>query len=387
MTRQNWEASIVKGMWDKVGEMLGEQVKPRLLVGGKTGVGKSSILNGIMGKEVYETGILPTTKENSEALWESAGGDIVVVDVPGLGEANAPPVPFSKGSKEVLSYEENLQRLANLDAHLFLLVLKCDDRALDLEHRFIQRWQQDELLRDLPSLLVVNQIDKMKPSRDWNPRELNLKTPVTEKEKNIRAYMDYVASLPHFNSFSSRGRMAPVSAGESFNDPHKYGMEDLRDKIHELLPDSAKTIFARAAHLRKKEAGRIIQHYAHTASAAVAVNFTPASDALVLAPIQIAMIVHLGKLHRLSVTASTASGLLSAVGLSMAGRFTAQTLLSFFPGIKNVVGPALAFTLTYSTGQVVNELFAKGQLAASREELKGYLRKHLPQARRTAEAV
>jgi len=75
------------------------------------------------------------------------------------------------------------------------------------------------------------------------------------------------------------------------------------------------------------------------------------------------------------------------VGLSMAGRFTAQTLLSFFPGIKNVVGPALAFTLTYSTGQVVNELFAKGQLAASREELKGYLRKHLPQARRTAEAV
>lgn len=90
MTEIRKTEDIVKEVWGKVQELLGEQIKPRLLVGGKTGVGKSSLLNAILGKDVYETGVIPTTKNNCDQIWESRGGDIIVVDVPGFGEANAP---------------------------------------------------------------------------------------------------------------------------------------------------------------------------------------------------------------------------------------------------------------------------------------------------------
>lgn len=373
---------MIKEMWGKVQELLGEQIKPRLLVGGKTGVGKSSLLNAILGKDVYETGVIPMTKHNYEQVWESKGGDIVVVDVPGFGEANAPE--FTNGTFKG-SYEENIKRLAELNAHIFLLILKCDDRALEKEEKFFESWNSNETLQSIPVILVCNQIDKMKPTRDWDPKSLNLRAPITEKEKNIRQFIDYVSSLPKFKDISDKNRFVPVSAGERFNDPLQYGIEDLKNKIYETLPDSAKTIFARAAELRKREAVRIVKYYASACAGAVAVNFAPASDALILAPIQIAMIVHLGKLHKIEITISTASGLFASLGLSFAGRFVAQTILSFFPFIKNLVGPGLAFGLTYSMGMTINELFSTGKITATKEEFEKLAHKYENQGKDEAE--
>ena len=170
-------------MWEKVQEILGEHVKQRIMVGGKTGVGKSSALNALMGKHVYETGVLPTTRTIDETIWETEDGDIVVVEVPGLGEAKAPEL-------EDEGYKECIKNLAQLKAHLFILVLKCDDRALELENTFMDKVKSEPLLRELPVIVVINQIDKITPVRDWAPDKLNLKTPKTEKEKNIRSFVD-----------------------------------------------------------------------------------------------------------------------------------------------------------------------------------------------------
>lgn len=368
-------------VWKKSQQLLGEQITPRILVGGKTGVGKSSVLNAMMGKDVYEIGVLPTTRKNDEHIWESLDGDIKVIDAPGFGEANEPQSSENK-------YEDNIKKLAQLEAHIFLLVLKCDDRALDLESKYLEKWKNDPILRELPVILVINQIDKMKPTRDWNPKELNLKVPITEKEKNIRYYIDYVASLENFSDYfynSTKGHVVPISAGESFNDPYQYGIEELREKIYEALPESAKTLFARAAEIKKKEANRIIRNYSASCAGAVAVNFTPASDAFIIAPIQIAMIINLGKLYNLDITKSAASGIVTSLGLSLAGPVICQTIVSFIPVIKNLVGPPLAFGLTYSIGRAVSELFAQGKTMATKEELKDLAKKYGEEGRRAAD--
>lgn len=303
------------------------------------------------------------TKEEAQEngfreMWETGDGDIVVVEVPGLGEAEAPEL-------EGKSYEENIKTLALLKAHLFILVLKCDDRALELEHTFMDKLKSEPLLNRLPVIVAINQIDKITPVRDWEPGKLNLKTPKTEKEKNIRSFVHHVASLPNFQKIHDRGRIVPVCAGESFDDPLQYGIEDLKEKIYSTLPDSAKTVFA----------------------GAVAVNFTPGSDALVIAPIQVAMIIHLGRLHNIDVTTGTAYGLLSSIGLTLTGRFIAQEAISFVPGLKNVVGPPLAYCLTYTLGKVVNELFGHGKLDATEEELREYVDEYKAEAEKAANGI
>lgn len=340
----------------------GETITPRIIVAGKTGVGKSGLLNALMNDNVYETGVIPTTRENNEELWSSENGDIIVIDAPGLGEAEAP------NTEGDLNYENNIKELGELKAHMLLLILKCDDRAVELEKNFIDTWKASSSLRDLPIIIAINQIDKMKPVRMWEPNKLNLKTPCDEKSKNIRSYIDYISGLDAFEENYKKDRIIPVSAGETHDDPEQYGIENLKGALYKGLPDAAKTMFARASRLKKEEAQRIIKYYSGSVAAAVGANFIPASDALIIAPIQIAMIIHLGKLHDMVLTKSSATGLLASAGMSFTGRFIAQELLSFFPGFKNVIGPPLAFGLTHSLGTGINELFSAGQIKTTKQE-------------------
>jgi uncharacterized protein (DUF697 family) len=251
-----------------------------------------------------------------------------------------------------------------------ILVVKCDDRALEKESEFLQNWQQHEILRDLPIIVVVNQIDKMKPVRDWDPAKINLKCPVGEKEKNIREFLDYLYGLRSMGDYAARGMILPFSAGESYDDPQQYGVDDLRLKIYEMLPDCARTMFARIANLKAVEGERLINYYASAAAAAVFANPIAGSDAILLVPLQIAMILHLGRLHGMEITAAVARSLLSTLGSTLAGRFVYQQLISFIPVVKNFAGPVLAFSLTYLMGQIVNSMFKNNRLELDASEIK-----------------
>ena len=136
--------------------------------------------------------------------------------------------------------------------------------------------------------------------------------------------------------------------------------------------------------MKKEEGDRITKRYSLACAGAVAANFTPGSDALLIAPIQVAMIIHLGKLHNIDVSTSMASGLLSSIGLTLTGRFIAQEVISFVPVLKNIVGPPLAFGLTYTLGKVVNGLFAQGKLDATQEEVKEYIDEYKSEAEEAA---
>lgn len=93
----------------------------------------------------------------------------------------------------------------------------------------------------------------------------------------------------------------------------------------------------------------------HTASAACGGVGTglaqiPASDNAVIVPIQITMIISLGKVFDLNITESTAKSIIASAGASIAGRTLSQFLLGWIPGVGNAINTATAAGITEAIG-------------------------------------
>ena len=102
--------------------MLPRRIVPRILVAGRTGAGKSSLLNAILGKEAFCTGERPTTMGFDVQTWNSPWGKVEVIDSRGFAEADSAATVASGGSIIQKGYEE---------AHVCLLVIAAGNHFDD----------------------------------------------------------------------------------------------------------------------------------------------------------------------------------------------------------------------------------------------------------------
>lgn len=363
---KNVDESQVEKMWK---EIESSSLKLNILMAGKTGVGKTSLVNAIIGKEV---GLVakdgePCTRINSGYLpWETDSGNICFTDVPGFGEANAPTI-------DGLSYEENVRRLGR-EANVLLLVINCSDKALEKEEEFLRNWKKDPELSKVPVIVAINKIDAMKPIREWDPKKLNILHPSTEKERQIKSFVDYVSGLPAFNEYAYAGRIFPVCAGEEWG-KDTYGIQDLKEAINDSVPEMLGLLVTRINQTKEERAKKVIRNYSLSA-ATVAIEPIPIVDSILLAPVQIAMVIHLGRIYGVKVTKSVAGGLVNTIGLSFLGNELFLILVGFFPGVKQILGPSIAFSLTWTSGLIINELFENGNLNPTKDQLKRLSQKY-----------
>jgi uncharacterized protein (DUF697 family) len=76
----------------------------------------------------------------------------------------------------------------------------------------------------------------------------------------------------------------------------------------------------------------------------------PGSDNAVIVPIQIGMLVGLGKVFDLDITESVAKSIIASAGASVAGRTVSQFLVGWIPGVGNAINTATAAGITESIG-------------------------------------
>lgn len=93
----------------------------------------------------------------------------------------------------------------------------------------------------------------------------------------------------------------------------------------------------------------------HTASASctaagAAGAQLPCSDWLVITPIQIGMIVALGKVFDKEIDESLAKSVLATAGGAVVGRGIASVLVGWIPGLGNVINASTAAAITESIG-------------------------------------
>jgi predicted GTPase len=173
-------------------------------------VGKSSIINALIGSIVAEVNQLPSTRTATvyQAKLDNDIDALHLVDLPGLD-----------GQSEHDAYL--LEQMMQSDVVMW--VLKANQPARALDTKFNEQWQTwlkdpKQRARRQPIMLgVLNQVDRLAPQAEWQP-PYDLQNPTSPKACNIRDALDYNQKLLNFQS------IIPLSVSE---DKPAYNLEEL----------------------------------------------------------------------------------------------------------------------------------------------------------------
>jgi uncharacterized protein len=156
-------------------EVVAQQPVNLLLVG-RTGAGKSSLINSLFVQPVAAVDALPSTDRLQDYQWQAATGETLVLwDTPGYEQVGAAAL------RELVLAQAS-------QADVLLLVTPALDPALQMDLDFLQALQA--VAPDLPTIAIVTQVDRLRPQREWQP-PYDWRSGIQPKEISIREAVEY----------------------------------------------------------------------------------------------------------------------------------------------------------------------------------------------------
>lgn len=312
-----------------------------LAVFGKTGVGKSTLVNAVFGSQVAETGLgKPVTR--GLVYYRHPGGLLGLYDSEGFetgasGDEILSVLRSRVAESRVLPVDQQI--------HAAWYLVRWSDR------RFEER--QGDFVRaladlGLPVIMVITQV----PSRDGVPHPEALE---------LAQYIESLG-LP----LRPGGRALLTNALEDpFTASPVFGLQELLDATYLVVPEVATAALTAVQILdweRKRQAAKTIINQSVALAAGVGAAPIPFSDAALLVPTQVTMIARITAAYGLpadrSRTLAAAGAVVLTGGATMAGRYIATNLLKFVPG-GQVATSAISATVAGSLTRAVGGAWAR----------------------------
>jgi predicted GTPase len=222
-----------------------EQKPVNILLAGRTGAGKSSLINTLFEADRAEVDVLPSTDRLQSYRWQTATEETLNLwDTPGYEQANRTDLRAL-----VLDYADS--------ADLLLLVTPALDPALQMDVDFLKDIKEE--VADLPVIVTVTQVDRLRPIREWEP-PYDWQWGERPKEKAIREATEYRAEL--LDKYCDL--VLPVVTGDLKTGRTAWGADALSVALVEAIAPAKQLRFAR--FLRDREArtvaaAKIIDRY------------------------------------------------------------------------------------------------------------------------------
>ncbi len=358
---------------------------------GMVGRGKSSVLNALLGQEIFASGAIHGVTRTVEAAnWKLKQDDnfhnVQRLVLSGLGDTQVQLID-TPGIDEVDGEtREALARQMAKQVDLILFIVAGDMTKVEFEAL--------SQLREAgkPMILVFNKIDQY-PEAD---RLAIYQKILDERVKQLLSADEIV--MVAASPLIAEAIQAPDGKLKMHRHRGKPQIAELKLKILEILHREGKSLVAlntmlyadgvneqivqRKMTIREEAANKLIQKSVMTKAVAIALNPVTVIDLLTGAVIDIAMILALSRLYGIPMTQQGAIRLLQKIGMSMGGisasEFLAALGLSSLKGLLGLstpvtgglsLAPYISIAITqagvagvscYAIGQVTKTYLANG---------------------------
>ncbi|KZE38558.1 hypothetical protein AV656_06525 [Bhargavaea cecembensis] len=343
---------------------------PRFVLVGRTGVGKSSLINAMSGKYLAEVSDVEIGTKEARRFTYEADGQVYfeVIDTRGIGESET----FDTKAEDELA---GVIREFRPDALLFLQ--KATERAHIDKDVLVTKQLMEKAGGDLPLIAILTHIDELNPSRIKEPDrypEDKLKLIAEKAHQLERIFSEYGLTATAILPVSSYIEWGTDSDGEHQNPEISFdgrkGIEELLDFLEDSLDVRAAIHLGLTVRLNRV-AARIAERFIRifsALSATVALSPIIASDIAVLLTLQSMLMMIIAYLSGRELEFKTARDLLISLGGIGATGFTlrmvAQQGTKFanlvFPGAGSALSATIASGGTYAIGKAAVAYYLRG---------------------------
>ena len=363
---------------------------PRIFLIGRTGVGKSSLVNAICGAYVAKVSDTMSCTSNA-SVYQCKEKDRVlmeILDTRGIAE--------SEDLDDELSAETALINDINaFSPDVAIFMLNCTHRDdVDSDAQFLKKVAKEYAKINsvrLPIVVVVNKCDEMAPTRYKTPSEY----PKNKIEK-IDEVVQYFKSIIMKNGLKIE-KILPVSSLIDWQTPDgrevsveeieklpqydvdnleiafdgRYNIEELLDVLEEAILDFEAQMGLRMAARLNEVVQRIARHLTKIfsgISATIALTPIPVSDIYILIVLQAVLVSMIASLSGRDISLDSAKEFIFSMGgIAGAGyafRLVAQQASKFlnavWPGSGSAVSAAIAGSGTGAIGKAAIAYYIEG---------------------------
>lgn len=315
--------NLVHDLYEKINEITKDILHPNIVIFGKTGVGKSTLINSVFGSELVEVGVgKPITKHLQKI--QSPEIPITLYDTKGLELKEEVQEDIIKELVDLVNESRKSQKESEYIHAIWYCIQSGSNRLEPVEENLIKRLTDSV---KVPVIIVLTQSFQNEKSEEFKKAIENMNLNVT----NIVKVM-----------------AQEFTVTEDITVP-SYGLDVLVRITYKVLPEAVQKGFINAQKVdlesKIKTAKKIANGYI-TSTFITGFTPIPVSDAPILALQQVTMLANITATFGLSIEKSILTTVVSSFfgssSATLAGKFIISNTLKMIPGIATIIGGAVS---------------------------------------------